>query len=440
MRPSSKALFVLTILFAIGSCDYYFGLLLPQSRRQSEARAMGVRYSYGGDFFPIWLTGRALLLHRIDPYTPETTRNIQVGLYGRTMDQRPGDFPVDYRAFSYPLYSDLLAAPLLPLSFDGVRIVLTVLLAPLTAISVALWMRAMRLRFSAGAVLVAVVLTLVSYPVLEGLYAQQAGLIVGCALAVSIDALTRNRVVVSGIALAFASVKPQMIWLLAAFLLLWAVSDWSRRKWFAMSFAFALALLCIAGELILPGWLSGWWRTILHYSNYTLPPLPQLVLGKLLGAAVELAMLVVAGVVAWRARKQPAGSPEFSLAVSMVLTVTALLLPTGGAVYDQIVLLPAIFWIWSRRAEILRSSPPLRLLLFVAFFALLWQWLLASAVALISLFAPAWVRTPAVLVLPTRMAAPFPFVVFALLMWFAMRLWTTTPERGQGSHSAPALP
>jgi hypothetical protein len=438
MRPPLRAALILTILFAIGSCYYYFGLLLPQSRRQSEARAMGVQYSYGGDFYPIWLTGRALFEHRTDPYTPETTRAIQIGLYGRTMDpNRPGDFPPEYRAFSYPLYTDLLAAPLLPLSFDGVRIVLTLLLAPLTALSVFLWLSALRMQISSTALLIVIILTLVSYPVLEGLYAQQAGLLTAAALALAIEALTRDRLILSGIAFACASVKPQMVWLLALFLLLWVISDWRRRKSFAVGCIVSMAVLCLAAELILPGWWSGWWRTAMQYSGYTLPPLPQLILGKALGTAVALAMLAAAAAIAWRTRAQPAGSPGFSLGVSLVLTVTALLLPTGGAVYDQIVLLPAIFWIWSRRADILRASPPVRLLLLAGFFAILWQWMTACAVAIVSLVVPAWARNPALLVFPTRMAASLPFVVFAILAWLAVRYWRISAERSNSP--APAI-
>src|SRR5580658_8480809 len=156
MRLRSTPTLILTFFLAAGTCYYYFGLLLPQSRRQSVANGMGVQYSYGGDFYPIWLTGRALFDHRSDPhsgdgssnnpYTQQMTRTIQIGLYGRPMDaHRPSDPPSDYRAFSYPLYTDLLAAPLLPLTFDAVRMVLTFLLAPLTAASVILWLRVLRI-------------------------------------------------------------------------------------------------------------------------------------------------------------------------------------------------------------------------------------------------------------------------------------------------------
>jgi len=423
MCPPPKLTWLLVLLLAVGTCYYYFGLLIPQSHRESRAHEMGIRYSYGGDFYPIWLTGRELLAHRVDPYTPEMTREIQIGLYGRTMDaNRPMDFPVDYRQFSYPLYSDLLAAPLLPFSFEQVRIVLTFLLAPLTAASVLLWLRAFRIELPGSWIANAIVLTLISYPVLEGLYALQAGLLVAAVIAASIYALTRARFMLSGVLLAIATGKPQMVWLLAVFLLVWSVSDWKRRGRLAISFLLTLAVLMMTSLAILPGWLQGWWRALVHYSGYTIPPLPQLVLGRWLGSAVMFGILGLCGAACWKVRRQSADSPSFSLAVSLVLAVTVLLLPTGGAVYDQVVLLPAIFWLWSRRGEILAGRLSGRVLAWAAMVAIAWQWITACGVALMSFLLPAWAHRPAALVFPARMAAPTPFGLVALLSIFAIGL------------------
>ncbi len=423
MRLPSKLTSFLVFLLAVGTCYYYFGLLIPASRRQSLAHEMGVRYSYGGDFYPIWLTGRELVMQRADPYTPEMTREIQIGLYGRTMDaRRPADFSEDYRQFSYPIYVDLLAAPLLPLSFEQVRVVLTLLLAPVTAASLSLWLRAFRIELAASTLANVVVLTLISYPVLEGLYALQAGLLVSGALALSIYALTRGWLELAGVLLAFATVKPQMVWVLAIFLLVWSMSGWARRKRLAISFVLMLALQIVTALAILPGWPLAWWHALVHYSGYTIPPLPQLVLRRWLGGVIALAILGVCGATCWKVRRASSDSAGFSLAVSLVLAVTALLLPTGGAVYDQVVMLPSILWLWARRKVILQESLPIRVLAVAAVVALSWQWITACGIALASLRFAAWCRTPSVLVFPTRMAAPFPFVVIALLSLIAVRL------------------
>jgi hypothetical protein len=422
MRLRPNRTLIVALVVALGTSYYYFDLLLPRARMRDAANQMAGRYAYGGDFYPIWLTGRELLFQGTNPYTQETTRNIQTGLFGRPMDsRRPADPPPDFRAFSYPLYVDLLAAPLLPLEFDAVRLVLGLLLPLLTAANLVLWLRAFHLEVSTRTLTVAVILFLVSYPVLEGLYAQQVGLLVGAALAMSAASIARGRHLLAGVLLAFASVKPQLVWLLAIWLLLWAVSDWKRRKGLALSFIVTMARLFVGSQLVLPGWFGGWWRSLVGYYRYTLPPLAQLVLGRFLGTAAELAMLALAGAICWCNRRQPANSAGFSLAVSVVLAITVMVAPTGGAVYDQVVLIPAILWLGFRRAEILNASRPMRVLALIAVVALGWQWILACGVALASLFSPAWASSRAVLVFPTRMAAPLPFVLLALLSFFVMR-------------------
>jgi glycosyl transferase family 87 len=423
MRPRPNRTLIWALLVALGTCYYYFDLLLPRARLHNAANAMAGQYDYGGDFYPIWLTGRELLFHGGSPYTPEMTRNIQTGLFGRPMDpRRPDDPPADFRAFSYPLYADLLAAPLLPLGFDAVRLVLGLLLPLLTAASLALWLRAFHLQVSTCTLAVATILVLVSYPVLEGLYAQQACLLVGAALAMSAALLARGRLALAGMLLALASVKPQLVWLLSLWLLLWAVSDWKRRRTLAIGFILTMSLLFLVSQFILPGWIIGWWHSLMGYSRYTLPPLTQLVLGRFLGIIAGLAMLALAGAICWRARRLPAASAGFSLTSSFVLTVTVLLAPTGGAVYDQVILIPAIVWLGFRRAEILKASGPMRVLALVAVVALCWQWLAACGVALASLISPALANNPSVLVFPTRMAAPLPFVLLALLSFFVVRI------------------
>jgi hypothetical protein len=57
-------------------------------------------------------------------------------------------------------------------------------------------------------------------PWLEGLFAEQLGLLVGFVLAASFAALLRQRLVLSGSLLALTLIKPQMMALVAAYLLL----------------------------------------------------------------------------------------------------------------------------------------------------------------------------------------------------------------------------
>src|ERR1700729_1431690 len=143
MRLRKNRTLGLALLLALGSSYYYFDLLLPRARLQDAANEMVGPYDYGGDFYPIWLTGRELFFQGKNPYTQEMTRAIQTGLFGRPMDpRRPADPPTDFRAFAYPLYADLLAAPLLPFRFEAVRVVLGVFLPVLTAGALLQWLQA----------------------------------------------------------------------------------------------------------------------------------------------------------------------------------------------------------------------------------------------------------------------------------------------------------
>ena len=425
MAGLSKRALLLALVFvvALGTSYFYFALLLPGAARVGVANQMIGRYGFGGDFYPIWLTGRAVFQNRTDPYTPEMTREIQTGLFGRPMDpKRPYDPPVEFRAFSYPLYADLLAAPLLPLRFDAVRVILSVLLPVLTGASLLWWLRAFGLQVSGTAAAIAIVLLLVSYPVLEGLYAQQAGLMCGIALAGSALLLARGRMFAAGALLACASVKPQLVWLGVLWLMVWAASDWVRRKNLIFGFGAAMSALLLASELLLPGWFFGWWRALTGYSHYTLPPLTQLVLGKYPGAAAGVATLALGMWMAWKVRRDPADSERFTLATSFVLAVTVLLAPTGGAVYDQVILIPAVLWLACRKREVLAGKVGIRVIGIIAAGVLCWQWVFACAVAMASIAASRWARTPAVLVFPTRMAAPLPFLILVLLGFFVIRV------------------
>ena len=133
-------------------------------------------------------------------------------------------------------------------------------------------------------------------------------------------------------------------------------------------------------------------------------------------------MLALAGAIFWTARRLPSESAEFSLAMSFVLVVTVLLAPTGGAVYDQIVLIPAFVWLAFHRSEVLNARRVVRVLAILAVFALCWQWVAACGVALVALLFPVWATNPAVAVFPERTAAPLPFVLMVLLAFFVVRV------------------
>src|SRR6202451_2828112 len=128
--------------------------------QQTEAALHGIPRGNLSDLYPRWLGTRELLLHHRNPYTPEVTRDIQIGYYGCPLDaSRPGD-PKDQMGFAYPLYVVFLIAPTISFPFSSVSFVAHWFFILLPAFSVPLWLRAMRWRVSPVLTATLVTLTL----------------------------------------------------------------------------------------------------------------------------------------------------------------------------------------------------------------------------------------------------------------------------------------
>ncbi len=348
MPNRSKPALAACLLLALGTGCYFFGLLIPASRTASTSRGLGGGYGYGSDFYPIWLTTHELP-HGPDPYSFGAERKIEVGLYGRTLDRnRPADASVNYRGFSYPIYTDILAATLAPLSFHEVQIALSVLLPIVTALGVACWFYTLGLDASP-------------------------------------------------------------LWLASA--------DWRQRRRLAISFAASLAVLLLAGQLLLPGWWSSWWRNLPAYRQYTPAPLVELMLGKVLGRLLALTTVGIAALGAFRCRRASPDSSEFHLLSAFILVVTVVVLSSSVAVYHQILLLPALFWLYCHREGILRANRPVRVVALLVLATLFWPWASATAVAIASPFL-SWARSREAILFPQATASSFPFVVLSLTAFF----------------------
>ncbi len=403
---------------------YHLVLFVPRAQEIRAAQGFGSGYSFGADFYPIWLTSREGLLHHRDPYSPQTTRQIQIGLFGRPLDAHGHAVPPDPRAFANPAFAEVLFWPLALFPFPVVRVALAVLLPVLTAFSVVLWLRALGLR--AGPVMLAslTMLTLSSYAVLEGLFAEQMGLLVGFLLAASLAALVRERLFLSGSLLAPALIKPQMILLVAIYLLLWTCVRWRTRWPFVAGFFSVSALLLVSSLLVWPRWIQEWLRVVFGYRQYSTPPLASHLLGqqigsRLVGPILIAALLASALAVAWRMRHSSAASMEFALTLSFLLAITTITLLPGHAVYDHVVLLPGVILIvlsWRNFA----ASRPFRVILAITALAVFWPWISAPIVIALRPMLPHDLFISTVLTLPIRTAASIPFGVCALLglmMW-----------------------
>ncbi len=438
IRSFSSTLALLLALVGAGSMLYYHQrLFMPRVVAVRAAQGLGNGYSFGNDFYQVWLSSRQLLRQGLDPYSPEMTREIQTGLYGRPLDPDRPDDPVDRRVFPYPAYADLLFWPAAEFSFPPVRIVVVCALALLTVASVLVWLRAMAWRLNWKWVVVVLLLTLCTYPTLEGLYAGQLGLLVAFLLAASLLAIERQRFLLAGILMALTTIKPQMTVLAIFYALLWSAHEWRARRRFVIGLFSTIILLVGTSLAALPHWIQSWTHTVLAYRHYTRPPLVTEVLTSPLGArwsgpatfVLTAASILMAMLLAWRNRAAAFGSFAFWLTLSLLLSITTITVLPGQAIYDHLILVPAILLLARQRSALLESGPAPRAVLSIGALVLLWPWIAAFAlIVLRPWLAPATLNSTPVFTLPIRTAASLPFAVLALLAWTLRVSGVRNPE------------
>jgi hypothetical protein len=218
---------------------------------------------------------------------------------------------------------------------------------------------------------------------MQGLSLLQLGLLVAGLIAGAAACTVRGYLFLAGTLLALATIKPQMAVLPIACFALWTLSAWKQRKSLLLGFGATLAALIVASELILPGWLMRYPKSLAVYSDYTNA---KALLGGVLPVPVywAVSMLAVLGVswFAWRVRREPADSVWFALILALVLTLTVTIVPTVNASFNQVLLLPAILLGIRHCRQISRGGGPRRLALYGLGVCGFLPWLLAIVVVI----------------------------------------------------------
>ena len=371
---------LLLALLSAGSMWFYVQRVLVPYQK-ADAAAHGRPRGNLSDLYPRWLGTRELLLHHRDPYSPEVTREIQSGYYGRPLDpQRIDDprfdEPKDQQGFAYPVSVVFLLAPTIGLPFPLVQAGFRWLLVILTLASVLLWLRALRWRPAIPVTAILIVLTFGSYAVVQGIKLQQLSLLVSALLAGCAAALVTGYFSLAGFLLALATIKPQLALPLAGWLALWAVSDWRRRQTFLWSFALTTAIFLAASEYVLPGWMRQFRDAVAAYRQYTggagslLDVLTTPLLGKIIAAAAVIAVVITG----WKMRHASHDSVGFGIMLALVLAVTLVIVPTF-APYNQVLLLPAVFLIAVSWRDLWRRSRITRVACGVGLLVVVWPWM-----------------------------------------------------------------
>ncbi len=402
---------------------YVSYILVPYQR--ADAAAHERPRGNLSDLYPRWLGARELLLHHRNPYSREVTREIQIGYYGRELDpSRPMD-PKDQQGFVYPVYIAFLLAPTVGLPFELVREVFGWCLVILTALTVPLWLRAVGWRPRASAMAIMVLLTVGSFSAVQGFRLQQLTLVVVALMAAAGSLLVSGRLVMAGVVLALATIKPQLVLPMVLCLLLWAASDWVRRQRFIWSFAITMALLLGGSEILLPGWAGNFLTAAGDYRHYAGGmSMLDVLLSPRWGRISAAVLIAAVAMVCWQSRTEERDSAAFAVMISMVVAVTVVIIPMF-APYNYVLVIPALLLI-ARDWRIVWNSGILgKAGLGLTVAVVSWPWLAALGLALASLLlSPATVQKGWWLPLYTSAKLPIPLVClipFSVLVVSAMR-------------------
>ncbi len=380
VQARSKLVVWLLVVAAAASMWFYVDHILV-GYQVADAAAHERPRGNLSDLYPRWLGARELLLHGRNPYGEEITREIQQGYYGRVLDAaRPND-PKDRQGFAYPVYVVFLLAPVIGLPFREVQTFFYWLLLGLTAASVLWWLRVLRWRPGAMAVAGCIVLTLGCFPAVQGIKLQQLSLVVAALLAASAACVAGGLLFCGGALLALTTIKPQLAWPLVAWMLLWAVSDWPKRRRLVFGFGLVMALLLGGAEVILPGWLRMFVSALGEYHRYTQNQSVLLLPWEYSGIFIGIAVCGCAWL-CWRSRRLAAES--FGLVTALVMALTVLVVPMF-APYNQLLLLPAIFVLGRDRDVLLSRSGAVRFGYVAGACALAWQWIASLGLSVVYL-------------------------------------------------------
>ena len=367
-----------------------------------------------GDLYPRWAGMQALLCEHKNPYSPEVSHRIQMAYYGHPVLAQNYDDKekiLDEQRFAYPVYVVLLLAPFAHVSFAAAQFWSPFLLGIFIAAAVLLYLRALHWSPPWPVAAAIIIFTLASPQIIQGIHLRQLGLLVGFLIAFAFWCVCKNRLALAGIALALATIKPQMVLLPLVWFLFWSIARLRQRWRLPAAFAASMIVLVAAGEWLLPGWMGFFFEGMTAYPKYVpiVSPL-RLFLGTAFGTIASAILVFAALFLAWKNRNCTSDSTEFSQTMAAFCICTTLALPLLPPFNQVVLLLPLLLLLrdWHSLPKTLRN-------IFVVVLA--WPWA-ASLVLLI--FRPNVHSLSRLPLLPSALVILVPFFI-PILLWSARR-------------------
>jgi hypothetical protein len=329
-RENAKPIALGAVLLAIlAICLYGIGRANIQYAQKNPG---------GTDFLVAW-EGMRSVMQGESPYTDATALRIQERFYGRPAAPGENELRVPY-----PIYSLLFLAPFYLVSDFSVARGIWMAVVEFATIGVALLGVELSGRiWKRRQITVFLLFSFTWYLGLRAIINGNVVIFVSLFFCLALFCLEKKWEWSAGIALACATMKPQVALFPIACIVLWML--FARRFRAAASFFTTLSIFVIAGLLISPYWITDNLREVLKYPSYNPPGNPESSLraifgapGAWLGILISLGALVLMIFLWTRLRKA-----DWSLFVGIFL-LTLILSPLTGLQTDAgneyILLLP----------------------------------------------------------------------------------------------------
>lgn len=305
------------------------------------------RFPGGNDLYPRWEGGCGRLRGFGSPYAQETTLRIQRGLYGR-----PALPDEDQAAYAYPLYTLFFTSPLcLTQDFALARAawitasIHLLLLGTVLARGMAGW------RAPGWLWAVTLFWSVLVYPNARALILGQLSVLVFAFVIASLVLVVHARDVWGGAVLAAATIKPQMMVLIAPWLLWWGV--WRGRRGVVYGFGSGILALTVAASLLQPAWLGEFVSQLRTYTGYTeFGSVTWILTTYYLGTPPAVEWLITVGWLMWLGfewwRGRRAGQERMLWLASLTLVITHFVAPRTATTHFAPLVLPLflIFRAW----------------------------------------------------------------------------------------------
>lgn len=341
-RSLIAALLIFTLLVA-GVAAFTYSTIVP---------TRGLRF----DFYPHWVGGRTVWSGQT-PYTPDVTRQIQLGMFGQEL---PAE--ADQQNFAYPAYTSIALGPVIALPASISVSVWMALQLVSVMVSPLLWLAILNWR-PKPIILALLILGLTfgfHYPMDAYILGQFSGTVL-LAISLGVLLLSRGHEWAGGAVLAFATVPPTVggpiaLGILGVYLL------WGHWRGLA-AFVITMGLLVGVSVLRIGWWIPDWLNVVRAYADYAPPVWPPNFLPPIL--RVGLVLVVVGGLIyivfsyrflirqTWNAEHGTWNS-AFSTQYPVLLLGALLLIPQTG--YYYLVLLIPVIVDTLYRAEKVSSS------------------------------------------------------------------------------------